>query len=323
MNLSSSWYKKAAPIFTAKKSKSILHDFFIYGKEGLTINPYIGCHHRCGYCYATYEWSSEFYDRIHAKINATDLLSQQIQSYKGNIIHPVMIASATDAYQPAELKYSLTRKCVEVLQEFEIPYYIFTKSSLIERDLELHTRYSHNCFVVWSITTNNENIKRIVEPGTPPSKSVYKVIEKFCKSGIKCVVNIDPILPLITDSKEDITNIIDTANDIGVKYVSGAILRLRYDIWERMKYILHILNIDNSINFYEKIFKFKDPINFKKNLNAEREYTESIMMFLENELEKRNIKFGYPKLNIKKLTPSSAYSLKNKKNIVSLMDFME
>jgi DNA repair photolyase len=323
MNLSSSWYKKAAPIFTAKKSKSILHDFFVYGKEGLTINPYNGCHHRCGYCYATYEWSSEFYDRIYAKINATDLLSQQIQSYKGNIIHPVMIASATDAYQPAELKYSLTRKCVEVLQEFEIPYYIFTKSSLIERDLELHTRYSHNCFVVWSITTNNENIKRIVEPGTPPSKSVYKVIEKFCKSGIKCVVNIDPILPLITDSKEDIVNIIDTANDIGVKYVSGAILRLRYDIWERMKYILHILNIDNSINFYEKIFKFKDPINFKKNLNAEREYTESIMMFLENELEKRNIKFGYPKLNIKKLTPSSAYSLKNKKNIVSLMDFME
>jgi DNA repair photolyase len=323
MNLSSSWYKKAAPIFTAKKSKSILHDFFVYGKEGLTINPYTGCHHRCGYCYATYEWSSEFYDRIYAKINATDLLSQQIQSYKGNIIHPVMIASATDAYQPAELKYSLTRKCVEVLQEFEIPYYIFTKSSLIERDLELHTRYSHNCFVVWSITTNNENIKRIVEPGTPPSKSVYKVIEKFCKSGIKCVVNIDPILPLITDSKEDIANIIDTANDIGVKYVSGAILRLRYDIWERMKYILHILNIDNSINFYEKIFKFKDPINFKKNLNAEREYTESIMMFLENELEKRNIKFGYPKLNIKKLTPSSAYSLKNKKNIVSLMDFME
>jgi DNA repair photolyase len=323
MNLSSSWYKKAAPIFTAKKSKSILHDFFVYGKEGLTINPYNGCHHRCGYCYATYEWSSEFYDHIYAKINATDLLSQQIQSCKGNIIHPVMIASATDAYQPAELKYSLTRKCVEVLQEFEIPYYIFTKSSLIERDLELHTRYSHNCFVVWSITTNNENIKRIVEPGTPPSKSVYKVIEKFCKSGIKCVVNIDPILPLITDSKEDIANIIDSANDIGVKYVSGAILRLRYDIWERMKYILHILNIDNSINFYEKIFKFKDPINFKKNLNAEREYTESIMMFLVNELEKRNIKFGYPKLNIKKLTPSSAYSLKNKKNIVSLMDFME
>jgi hypothetical protein len=49
------------------------------------------------------------------------------------------------------------------------------------------------------------------------------------------------------------------------------------------------------------------------------------MMFLENEIEKRNMKFGYPKLNIKKITPSSssAYSLKNKKNVVSLMDFMK
>ena len=320
MNLSS-WYKKSAPIYTAKESKSILHDFFVYGKEGLTINPYNGCQHRCGYCYATYEWSQEFYDHIYAKINATDLLSKQIQSWKGNIINPVMIASATDAYQPAELKYSLTRKCVEVLQEFEIPYYIFTKSSLIERDLELHTRYSHNCFVVWSITTNNENIKRIVEPGTPPSKSVFKVIEKFCKSDIKCVINIDPILPLVTDSNEDIVNIIDSANDVGVKYVSGAILRLRYDIWERMKYILQILNIDNSIKFYEKIYKFKDPIQFKKNLNTEREYSEPIMMFVENELEKRNMKFGYPKLNIKKI--SSPSFLKNKKNIVSLVDFMK
>ena len=148
MNLSP-WYKNSAPIFTTKESKSILHNFFVYGNEGLTINPYNGCQHRCGYCYATYEWSSEFYDRIYAKINATDLLYKQIRSWKGNIINPVMIASATDAYQPAELKYSLTRKCVEVLQEFEIPYYVFTKSSLIERDLELHKRYSNNCFVVW------------------------------------------------------------------------------------------------------------------------------------------------------------------------------
>jgi DNA repair photolyase len=66
MNLSS-WYKKSAPIFTAKESKSILHEFFVYGKEGLTINPYNGCQHRCGYCYATYEWSHEFYDHIYAK----------------------------------------------------------------------------------------------------------------------------------------------------------------------------------------------------------------------------------------------------------------
>jgi len=89
-----------------------------------------------------------------------------------------------------------------------------------------------------------------------------------------------------------------------------------------MKYILQILNIDNSIKVYEKTYKFKDPIQFKKNLNAEREYSEPIMIFIENELEKRNMKFGYPRLNRKKVTPSSVYSLKNKKNTLSLVDFM-
>lgn len=313
-----SWYKISTPILSTKESKSILHNFFVYGSIGLTINPYNGCQHRCGYCYATYEWSPEFYDHIYAKINASDLLIKHIQSWKKDKINPVMIASATDAYQPAELKYSITRKCVEVLQSFGIPYYIFTKSMIIERDLELHKGYSDNCFIVWSITTNKENLKRIIEPGTPTSKSVFQVIEKFSKSGIKCVINIDPILPLITDSAEDISSILDAASDIGVKYISGAILRIRYDIWERIKYILQILNIDNSLKNYEKIFKFKDPINSKKNLIAEREYSESIMKYLRHEVDKRKMEFGFPLLNSKKIS-----STKSKKDMVTLLDFIK
>jgi DNA repair photolyase len=229
-----------------------------------------------------------------------------------------MIASVTDAYQAAELKYSITRKCVEILQSFEIPYFIFTKSIIIERDLELHKRYSDNCFIVWSITTNKENLKRIIEPGTPASKSVFWIIEKFSTSGIKCVINIDPILPLITDVRKDISSIIDAANDIGVKYISGAILRIRYDIWERIKYILQILNIENSIKNYEKIFKFKDPINSKKNLIAGREYSETIMKYLRHEVDKRKMEFGFPLLNVKKIPFT-----KSKKDNVTLLDFIK
>ena len=312
-----SWYKISTPIISTKESKSILHNFFVYGSVGLTINPYNGCQHRCGYCYAAYEWSPEFYDHIYTKINAAELLIKHIQSWKKDEINPVMIASATDAYQPAELKYSITRKCVKVLQSFGIPYYIFTKSIIIERDLELHKDYSNNCFIVWSITTNKENLKRIIEPGTPTSKSVFGVIEKFSKSGIKCVINIDPIIPLITDSAKDISSILDAASDIGVKYITGAILRIRYDIWERIKYILKILNIDDSIKNYEKIFKFEDPLNSKKNLIAEREYSESIMKYLRYEVNKRKMEFGLPLLNSKKI-PSTT----SKKDTVTLLDFI-
>ncbi len=313
-----SWYKNSRPILSTKESKSILHKFFVYGGNGLTINPYNGCQHRCGYCYATYEWSPEFYDHIYAKINASKLLIQHIKSWKNTEISPVMIASATDAYQPAELKFSITKQCVEVLQSFKIPYYIFTKSIIIERDLELHKRYSDNCFIVWSITTSNENLKRIIEPGTPTTKSVFKVMEKFSKSGIRCVINIDPIIPLITDSKSDVANILDTANDIGIKYISGAILRIRYDIWERIKHILKILNKDNHIEIYEKIFKFKDPIVFKNNLVAEKTYADSIMNYLKIEVHKRKMEFGFPILNSKKIA-----STKNNIDMVTLLDFIK
>ena len=120
-----SWYKIPTPIISTKESKSILHNFFVYGSVGLTINPYNGCQHRCGYCYATYEWSPEFYDHVYAKINASELLINHIQSWKKDEINPVMIASATDAYQPAELKYSITRKCVKVLKFWNSLLYFY------------------------------------------------------------------------------------------------------------------------------------------------------------------------------------------------------
>ncbi|MCD6037536.1 MAG: hypothetical protein K0S67_1424 [Nitrososphaeraceae archaeon] len=107
-----------------------------------------------------------------------------------------MISSATDPYQPAELKYSITRKCIQILQKYNAPYYVFTKSSIIKRDLELHKGYKNNCFIVWSITTCDEKIRRVIEPGTPPASSMFEVIKEFTDSGICCGVNIDPIIPL-------------------------------------------------------------------------------------------------------------------------------
>ena len=121
------------------------------------------------------------------------MLEKQLASWKDIIIDPVMVASATDAYQPIELKFEITRRCIEVLQKYNVPYYVFTKSILIKRDLELYKRYAGNCCVIWSITTCNEKIKRIIEPGTSPADKMFQVIEMFRKSGVLCAVNIDPI----------------------------------------------------------------------------------------------------------------------------------
>ena len=78
------------------------------------------------------------------------------------------------------------------------------------RDLELHEKYKDNCFIVWSVTTCNEKIRRLIEPGTPPADSMFKVMKKFIDADVCCGVNIDPILPFITDSKEEIELILDS-----------------------------------------------------------------------------------------------------------------
>src|ERR1041384_8780715 len=96
------WYQNKAPEFVTKSSKSLIHPFIVRNRKGLTINPYQGCQHRCGYCYATYKWSPNFYDKIYGKINAAEILESELNKWKKTSMLPVMISSATDAYQSAE-----------------------------------------------------------------------------------------------------------------------------------------------------------------------------------------------------------------------------
>lgn len=290
------WYSNKAPSIERKYSKSILRYFKVGSHVGMTINPYQGCHHRCGYCYATYKWSPDFYDKIYGKINAPEILESELNKWKNISMLPVMISSATDAYQFAEVKHGITKKCIKVLQQFQIPFYVFTKSCLIERDLNLFRNYNSNCFIVWSITTIDENIKRIIEPGTPPTRRVFKTIKKFVDSGINCCVNIDPIIPYVTDSEEHIRSIIDMCHKLGIRYISGSILRLRNDIWVRIREILELLGISWSVEEYKRIFGFQEPFMNDNNLGAGTFYSDNVIKFLKDELSRRNIVFGFDKL---------------------------
>src|SRR3712207_4511692 len=76
------WHNGRGAVFEEKRSKSVIHPFLIKHYKGLTINPYQGCSHRCAYCYATYEWSPEFYDKIYAKSNAPQILEKELATWK-------------------------------------------------------------------------------------------------------------------------------------------------------------------------------------------------------------------------------------------------
>jgi DNA repair photolyase len=287
------WYSEGGATLEEKKSRSIIHPFVIKSYNGFTINPYQGCSHRCAYCYATYEWSPEFYDKVYAKTNAPEVLDRQLAAWKSDTIDPVMIASATDAYQPAELRFELTRKCVQVLQKYNVPYYVFTKSAIIERDLELHRQYRHNCFVVWSITTCDEKIRRIVEPGTPPARRIFEAIKKFTDAGVCCGVNIDPIMPLVTDSDPELEAVVRTCKDAGLRHVFGAPLRLRTDIWQRMKVVLRLLEIPDGIDRYKDIYGFEEPLD-SGYITADNRYAKTIIGKLERMIKNHEMTTHFP-----------------------------
>ncbi len=161
-----------------------------------TINPYVGCEHGCTYCYARFmrrftghreEWG-QFVD---VKINATSLLQREI---KKKIARRVWMSGICDPYQPLEKKYELTRSCLEILSNHAWPVTVQTKSPLVSRDIDF-LRKTHNVEVGLTITTADENIRRIFEPNAPSIEERIETLEKLHSAGIKTFVMIAPLLP--------------------------------------------------------------------------------------------------------------------------------
>ncbi len=161
-----------------------------------TVNPYVGCQHRCTYCYARFmkrftghkEPWGEFVD---VKINAPDLLGKDINKKPPG---RVWISGVSDPYQPIEKKYELTRKCLEILVGCGWPITIQTKSPLVLRDINLFTR-SANIEVGLSVTTAEDDIRKLFEPNAPSIKERIKALGELHHQSIRTYAMIAPILP--------------------------------------------------------------------------------------------------------------------------------
>jgi DNA repair photolyase len=160
------------------------------------LNPYVGCQHACVYCYAKFmkrftghreNWG-EFVD---VKINAPDLLAREVTKKK---VGRVWVSGVCDPYQPLERKYRLTRLCLAVLVENNWPVMVQTKSPLVLRDIDILKRAT-DIEVGFTITTADERMRKIFEPGAPPSAKRVEALERLHKAGIRTFAMIAPVLP--------------------------------------------------------------------------------------------------------------------------------
>ncbi|WP_347815633.1 PA0069 family radical SAM protein [Achromobacter mucicolens] len=199
-------------------------------------NPYRGCEHGCVYCYARpthsylgYSPGLDFETRLVAKANAVQALRAELArpGYKPS---PINIGSATDAYQPIERDWRLTRGMLELMLETRHPVTIVTKNALVARDLDLLAALAQqNLVVVYiSITTLDAGMARTLEPRAAAPWRRLEAVRSLTDAGVPVGVLVAPVIPFIND--ESMEHILQEAKAAGAHYASYTVLRLPWEV---------------------------------------------------------------------------------------------
>ena len=199
---------------------------FVSAKSILTTRPcgmniYRGCSHGCVYCDSRslcYHFTHDFED-IEVKQNAPELLEEALRKKRKRCV--IGTGSMCDPYIPIEKELCLTRRCLEIIDRYNFGAALLTKSDLVLRDLDLLSSINKKtkAVVQMTLTTADDGLCKILEPGVCPTSRRVQVLRECKKLGIPTVVWLSPLLPFINDTQENIDAIFDYCAAADVKAV--------------------------------------------------------------------------------------------------------
>ncbi len=243
-------------------ARSVLNDPRVTGMDGFwSINPYVGCAFGCAYCYARYAhrymleravaanpshdrlreaqatlppWLA-FERQIFVKRNAPDVLRRTLRYGSDRHLelargHHVVIGTATDPYQPAERRFRVTRGLLEVLAQHEgLSVVIITKSPLVTRDVDVLARIARHSElqVHVSLITVDRELARRLEPRAPTPEARLRAVARLHAAGIGVRVNVMPVLPGITDGRDQLDALVQAIARAGADAFAPGSLALR------------------------------------------------------------------------------------------------
>jgi DNA repair photolyase len=263
------------------------------------MNLYKGCCHGCIYCDSRSNcYRVENFDTVRAKKDVLEILEKELQTKREKGV--IGIGAMSDTYNPFEKQYEITRNALKLIKKYRFGVSIETKSDLIVRDIDVLAEINRlqNVIVKFTITTSGDNLAKIIEPNVCASSARFKAMKRFADSGLFTGVLLTPIIPFITDSEENIKEVIRLSCENGAKFVwsmGGVTLRENqrtyfYDKldthFEGLKnsyiqtfgnsYFCHPLNKNLAVIFkeacqkYGLLYRMPDIINaYKKNLSAQ------------------------------------------------------
>ena len=213
------------------EAKSVLRkykkiDSWFLSRYGM--NLYRGCTHNCIYCDGRaegYYVDGEFGEDVTVKVNAIEILRREFDPKRKRTPFKqgfVMIGGGVgDSYQPIERIYQLSRKALEVVDEYNFPVHVLTKSTLVKRDIDILKKINqkNRAIVSFSFSSADDKISAIFEPGVPPPSERLKTLTFFKNEGIACGMFLLPVIPFITDIPELMEETIGKASEAGLDFI--------------------------------------------------------------------------------------------------------
>lgn len=202
----------------------------------VSINPYKGCEHGCAYCYArpTHAYLDlspglDFETRIYARPDAAMLLRKAFDK-PGYLPEAIALGANTDPYQPVERKLQITRQILEVMQQYNHPVTIVTKSAMIERDIDILGDMAQRKLaqVAVSVTTLDRELCRRLEPRAAAPQRRLQAIRRLTEHGIPVSLLFAPVIPMLNDNEAE--SILTATYDAGVRSAGYVMLRLPHEV---------------------------------------------------------------------------------------------
>lgn len=192
------------------------------------MNLYRGCTHNCVYCDGraeSYYVDGQFGQDVTVKVNAIEILRRELDPKRKRIPFKrsfVMIGGGVgDSYQPIEETYQLSRRALELVDEYNLPVHVLTKSTLIKRDIDILKKINekNRAIVSFSFSSVDDEISAIFEPGVPSPSDRLKTLVFFKNEGIACGMFLLPVIPFVTDTPELMEETIRKASEVGLDFI--------------------------------------------------------------------------------------------------------
>ncbi len=272
-----------------------------------SLNPYRGCQHGCAYCFArpTHEYLGfnaglDFETKILVKEDAPALFRAFLSRERWRP-EPIALAPNTDAYQPGERTFRLTRRCLEVAVEFHQPIALITKNALILRDLDLLGPMAAEGLVQAniSITTLDAELARAMEPRTSTPSARLRAIQGLAQAGVPVRVLIAPLIPGLNDS--EIPAILEAARDAGARAAAYTMLRLPLSVAPVFREWLERCYPDRVSKIEDRIKRVRggklNSSQFGARMRGTGEMAEQLATFFQIFARKHGLDGGLPPLD--------------------------